>query len=103
MNYSLRVILLLSLSLLSFSSASAQLSTPPFTPPPTGTLNGTPPCEDPDHLPPQAQVHVPCSGILLFRDNSSKEQRATIIQEVSASLKFNYDSVNAASVSIHNQ
>lgn len=81
--------------------ASAQVGTPPVGVPPDNPppgLANTPPCLDPNLLPGQADV--PCLGIALFTEGTSADDRANIVRGAGAVLRFNYNLVNAAAVTI---
>lgn len=56
-----------------------------------------PACE-PDFLPGQAKV--PCRAIVEFSEEVSARERAGIIKRAGASLRFNYNIVNASAVSV---
>lgn len=74
--------------------ASAQVGTPPVGVPP----DDPPPCLDPNLLPNQADV--PCVGIALFTEGTSAGDRANIVRGAGAVLRFNYNLVNAAAVTV---
>ena len=84
---------------LSYQSTFALLLSSPIVKS-SSNLNETPPCVDPDLLP--AQAKVPCAVILEFGPGTSKQQRAKAIKNAGASLRFNYDVIDAAAVSVPN-
>jgi subtilisin len=96
MKYSLLIkgFFLFLLSMVFTPLAHAQ-SGPPNPPP---GLESAPPCLNPDMLPGQARV--PCNGILVFKDGATEEERAQIVEETGATMRFNYHQINAAAVHV---
>ncbi len=58
--------------------------------------HAVPPCVVPEFLPPRMQAFVPCGVILSFREGTSEEERAAVLKETGADLKYNYRLVSAA-------
>jgi subtilisin len=80
----------ISLFILGASGVSAQAGTPPG-------LESAPPCLDPDS-PAALHGRVPCTGILLFREGTTKEDREDVIQGAGAMTQTHYDLVDASAV-----
>jgi len=97
--FSILVTVFVSLFVFGFSSASAQVGTPPFpSGPPPGSASA-PPCDTDLDLPPdQAKDRVPCLGFTLFVDGTSADDRANTVRGAGAVLRFNYNLVNATAV-----
>jgi subtilisin len=81
-------------STLEVRGVQAGMQGPPFNPP--AGPGAVPPCMDPDLLPPQAKV--PCVGIVSFAPGTSPAERAQIVRGARATLRFNYQLVDAAAV-----
>lgn len=80
-------------SFLMFGALEAQAQ--PTVPP---GLPDAPPCSEAIDMPNQARV--PCDAILSFRDGVTPEERAAKVHGAGASMRFNYDLVNATAVQI---
>lgn len=81
------------LIMLGMSTASAQPTTPPG-------LDDAPPCTDPAMMP--IASNVPCAGIFAFEAGTSAAERADILEDAGARLRFNYENVNGAAAIVPN-
>jgi len=85
------IIFVLTVLLASIKVDTALALTPPG-------LAEAPACSDPELLPSQARV--PCQGILVFAEGTSAPERANKVQQAGAQLRINYQTFNAAAVTI---
>ncbi|MBL4819264.1 MAG: S8 family serine peptidase [Deltaproteobacteria bacterium] len=76
------------------SGVWAQQGGSPFATPPG--LGHAQPCLDPEKMPSQAKV--PCAGILLFSESTSKQDRAAFTKKQGVFLRYNYSLVSATAI-----